>query len=80
MKLPLRAHFGWKYLESLQKKDASQGLNTGGNTRFLSFVQLSFDTGSSGWSGKRWSCEARSGLDQDVTVISGPAGHESLKD
>lgn len=45
MKLPLRAHFGWKYLESLQKKDASQGLNMGGNTHFLKFCASKFSHG-----------------------------------
>lgn len=52
MKLPRRAHFGWKYLESLQKKLCFQGLNIGRNTNFFSLCELSFDTGNSGWSGK----------------------------
>ena len=52
MKLPLRAHYGWKYLESLQKKDARGSIREE-TPIFLSFVQVNFHTGSSGWSGKR---------------------------
>lgn len=57
IELPLRANFGQKYLESQQKKDVSQGLNIGGNS-FIKFCASSVDTGSSVWSGKRWSYEA----------------------
>lgn len=40
MGLPRWVNFGWKYLELLQKKDVSQGLNTAENSHFLSFTQV----------------------------------------
>lgn len=84
MKLLLKATISWKYLELLQKKDASQGLNTREKKKQLSFLKFcasKVDTGDSEWSGKRQSHKAASEICWDVTTIPLVLiGHESLEE
>lgn len=70
MKLPLRAHFGWKYLESLQKKDMSQWLDTGGNTPLLSFLHIKIWHRLFRMVWQETAMGSRRGVCQDVTTIS----------
>lgn len=82
MELSLGTTFGWKYLESLQKKDAPQGLNTGGHSQILSFLQVSVDTGIPGClclHDKTIMQSSFSNMLRGYNILSGPVGHKSLE-